>query len=166
MAEAIARHVAQTREAADDSLRVDAFSAGSEPQAAMDPQAISTLEAQGISADGLRPKSLSAFHGQEFDYVVALADRSREDVPVFPGKEALYWGYSDPARERPERAQEAFKSLALGLLLRVRVLLDYHAQASGPSRSIAELNSNLFRFALLETRTSIDRMLSPSRGRT
>jgi protein-tyrosine-phosphatase len=167
MAEAIARHVALTREPLPDAIHVEAFSAGSEPQAAIAPLAISTLEAHGISTDGLRPKSLSLFQGQSFDYVVVLADRSREVAPVFPDKEALHWGYSDPSRERPERAPDAFKSLALGLLLRVRMLLDYHAQASGPPKSITELNTRLIHFAMAQTRTSIDRMLSsgPSRGR-
>ncbi|MGO9838610.1 MAG: hypothetical protein ACLP1X_30885 [Polyangiaceae bacterium] len=72
MAEAVARHVALTREAASDPLRLEAASAGSEPAAQIDPLAIATLAAHGIETPGPRLKAVSALHGQRFDYVVVV----------------------------------------------------------------------------------------------
>jgi protein-tyrosine-phosphatase len=162
MAEAIARHAAATRAPSANRLVVHAFSAGSEPGDAVHPMAIDTLTAHGISSDGLRTKHVSTFLDHAFDYLVAVADRAREVAPVFPGKEALCWGYTDPEQEKADRAPEAFKSLALGLLLRIRLLLDYHAQAPQPPKSIAELNNSLLHFTMAQTRSSLNRTFSSS----
>ena len=66
--------------------RIDVVSAGSAPQAQVHPQAIAILRSRfGIDTSGLRPKSMSQFLGQHFDYVITVCDRAAESCPVFPG---------------------------------------------------------------------------------
>ena len=43
---------------------------------------------RGIDISGARPKHLSVFAGQRFDYVISLCDRVREVCPEFPGQPA------------------------------------------------------------------------------
>jgi protein-tyrosine-phosphatase len=161
MADAIARHL--VRVSAGPRFEVEVLSASSQPDAPLDPRVRATLEAHRISAEGLHSQEISKLAGQSFDYVVAICDRGNETMPSLPGSDPLYWGYSDPAKENADRAPAAFKSLALGLLLRVRLLLEYHAHMIDTGverpRSSAELNGRLIRFAISQTRGSVSRLL-------
>jgi arsenate reductase len=102
MAEGLLRHLA------GDVFEV--FSAGTEPRG-LSPVAVAVMGEIGIDIAGHRSKSVDAFLGQEFDYVITLCDEAREACPVFPGaKRHLHWGIPDPAAaEGSGAALEAFR---------------------------------------------------------
>ena len=76
MAEAFARRSAPK----DVSVR----SAGTAP-AQINPLALATLREMGAETKGLRAKSISELDIKEFDLIVTLCDRARQNCPVFPG---------------------------------------------------------------------------------
>ena len=77
--------------------RFEVFSAGTEPRG-VNPLTLRVLAEAGIDASGARSKSVDAFIGQPFDYVITVCDQARQSCPVFPGvHESLHWGYEDPA---------------------------------------------------------------------
>jgi protein-tyrosine-phosphatase len=127
MAEAIARHLG--------AGAVDAFSAGTDPNAQVHPMAIETLREMGVTSHALHPKHLSAYAGQHFDFIITVCDRARENCPVFPDSKITHWGLPDPAAEPPETARDAFHGTAVDLWLRIRFLLEYvsagQAEATG-----------------------------------
>lgn len=89
MAEALLRHT--------DGEHFEAFSAGIHPTA-IDPRARSVLEHAGISAEGLRSKSIDEFRGQHFDYLIDLCDKSTDEGDELPASsEVLVWNFVDPA---------------------------------------------------------------------
>ncbi|MGY4531993.1 protein-tyrosine-phosphatase [Pseudomonas sp. TE3786] len=88
MAEALLRHL--------ESEHFEAQSAGTRPRP-LDPRAIETLEHAGVSAAGLRSKSIAEFAGQHFDYLIDLCDKSSEEEQLLPTSgEALVWNFADP----------------------------------------------------------------------
>jgi protein-tyrosine-phosphatase len=137
-AEAIARHLG--------AGEVEAFSAGTEPNAQVNPLAIETLRNMGLASDGLYPKTLSVFAGQHFDFIVTVCDRARENCPIFPNSKVTHWGLPDPAAELPETAPEAFQGTALDLWLRIRFLLEY-VNVRGPTSPGATVSDDLLNFA-------------------
>ena len=118
MAEALLRHLSNNE--------IEVASAGSAPQPAVHPMALSTLRSKfGIDASGLFPKSMDGFLGERFDYVITVCDRAAESCPIFPGTpERLHWSFEDPAAVAGEDARRrAFEAVADGLAQRVRAWL-------------------------------------------
>ena len=68
MAEGLFRHLGGDR--------VEVFSAGSEPAAAVHPLAVRAMAEISVDISAHRPKSLADFLGQPFDYVVAVCSRT------------------------------------------------------------------------------------------
>ena len=104
--------------------RIDAYSAGSAPQLAVHPTATSVLEEKyGIPTDDLRPKNMSVFLGQRFDFVITVCDRAAESCPVFPGDpQRIHWSFEDPAAvQDPVAQRRAFEHVADGLVGRMRI---------------------------------------------
>jgi protein-tyrosine-phosphatase/DNA-binding MarR family transcriptional regulator len=123
IAEALLRHLTQGR--------IEAYSAGSHPTS-VHPLARQVLEAQGISTEGLRSKSLDEFASQTFDQIVTVCDRVREWCPPFPGTPAcIHWSLSDPATVEGslEERYRAFEQTSLQLATRLRFLLIFLQQA-------------------------------------
>jgi len=116
MAQAIAEQLAGTA--------VSAASAGSHPKP-VHPNAIAVMREQGIDISGRRPKHMSVFAGQRFDYVVSLCDRVREVCPEFPGPvEVAHWSIPDPAAGGSDaETYAAFRAVADDLRVRIRFLL-------------------------------------------
>src|SRR5437762_4882880 len=85
MAEALMRHLAGDK--------YEAVSAGTNPRKATHPEAIKALEDRHVPTDDLRPKDVSVFVGQVFDYVITVCDRAHEQCPVFPGAEMIHWSF-------------------------------------------------------------------------
>lgn len=87
LAEALLRH---------SDARFEAFSAGSEPTD-VDPQAVAELAHVGISAEGLRSKSIEEFRDEHFEYVITLCDKSASECLAIPkAGEVLAWDFEDP----------------------------------------------------------------------
>jgi arsenate reductase (thioredoxin) len=117
LAEALLRHVGGDR--------VEVHSAGIEP-AGVNPLTLQVLDEAGVSAAGLRSKSVDEYLGQRFDYVITVCDDARGACPVFPGvAESLHWGYPDPVKVEgsDEVRLAAFRSVFTGLGSRIHQFL-------------------------------------------
>ena len=104
---------------------VESESAGSRPAPRVNPYAIETLDAQGISWHGRTPKSIDDLAGERFDLVITVCDNARDACPFYPGATAqVHWGLPDPAEEtEPAAARAAFGATFDALSGRVTALL-------------------------------------------
>ena len=88
--------------------RFEVFSAGTRPSRVR-PEAVEAMREVGIDISGQRSKSVEEFAGREFDYVITVCDRAREECPVLPGRaERVHWSFDDPAEAAggwPERLE-------------------------------------------------------------
>lgn len=90
MAEAYLRHYAGDRAAV--------FSAGIEAHG-LNPRAVATMLEDGIDISGHTSKTVDAFEGQPFDFVITVCDNAKETCPWFPAKaERLHFNFPDPAK--------------------------------------------------------------------
>ena len=105
--------------------RVETASAGSHPKD-LHPDAVRVMHERGLDISGARPKHLSEFTEQRFDYVISLCDRVREVCPDFPGPPAMvHWSIPDPAAETAANQDDysAFVRTADDLDTRIQFLL-------------------------------------------
>src|SRR5919197_4439354 len=65
--------------------RFEVFSAGTRPSRVR-PEAVEAMREVGIDISGQLSKSVGEFAGREFDYVITVCDRAREECPAFPGR--------------------------------------------------------------------------------
>jgi arsenate reductase len=79
--------------------RLDVFSAGTQPAARVNPHAIAAMKEVGIDLTGEKPKSVSQFTSQAFDYVITVCDDADKNCPNFAGKvgKRVHIGFIDPA---------------------------------------------------------------------
>ncbi len=83
------------RDMAEDKFEV--FSAGVNPTS-VHPLAKKVMKEIGIDISGQYSKSVIAFLGKGFDYVVTVCDSARQTCPFFPGNHTLlHWDLEDPA---------------------------------------------------------------------
>jgi arsenate reductase len=72
-------------------------SAGLEPSFVRT-EAIEVMRELGIDISGQRSKSLDAFLGQPFDYVITVCDNAQQNCPLFPSAtHRIHWSIEDPA---------------------------------------------------------------------
>lgn len=80
-------------------------SAGNDP-GQLDPEAITAMREIGIDISTQKAKSVTAYLGERFTYVITLCDRHRErSCPIFPG--AIWrnqWDLENPAIARDHGA--------------------------------------------------------------
>lgn len=77
--------------------RFEVESAGTEATR-VHPLAIEAMREIGIDIGGHRSKTLDAFVGQPWDYVITVCDHANERCPLFPGStRRLHWSFEDPA---------------------------------------------------------------------
>ncbi len=80
--------------------RYQAFSAGTEPSA-VNPLAVMVMKEIGIDISHHRSKSIKEFEGEEFDYVITVCDRAKEECPYFSGgKRYVHESFPDPSHYR------------------------------------------------------------------
>ncbi len=126
IAEGLIRH-----EAAD---RFEVFSAGTQPTQVRK-EAVEVMRELDIDISAHRSKPLSEFEGQEFDFVITVCDKAREECPVFSGApERLHWPFEDPAAftEVGEERLRAFRKLRDKIHARIMVFLGEGAYGSRP----------------------------------
>ena len=77
---------------------LEAYSAGSHPKASPHPMALRVLnESFGIDTAQARSKSLDEFKKTEFDFVITVCDKAKENCPIWPGRPVIaHWGSPDP----------------------------------------------------------------------
>jgi arsenate reductase len=82
----------------DSGLEV--FSAGTQPAARVNPYAIRVMQEIGLDISQGKPKSVSQFVSQSFDYVITVCDDADQNCPVFTGQvgKRVHIGFTDPAR--------------------------------------------------------------------
>lgn len=120
IAEAILRHLG--------GERYEAFSAGTHPQPSVHPEALGVLEKYRIPRAGLRPKDLSVFATESFDYVITLCDRALEQCPMRPGADIVHWTFPDPVEVTPSKQRRAFEDTYHGLARRIHLFLVINAR--------------------------------------
>ena len=104
----------------------EAFSAGTEPTP-IRPETVKVLGEIGIDWTKARSKSVAAFVGQSFDYVITVCDRARQLCPVFSGEHnTLHWGLDDPAEVDGggEARLEAFRRTRTEVATRLRPFVE------------------------------------------
>jgi arsenate reductase len=81
-------------------------SARSQMAKGLHPLAVEAMREAGVDISGQCSKSLDAFLGQNFDYVITVCDRAHDRCPTFPGdNERIHWGFDDPAVETGDAAK-------------------------------------------------------------
>lgn len=92
----------------------EAISAGSFPKGQVLPRSLSTLQAAGISIEGLYSKGNEAFQDSPPDVVITVCDKAAgEACPVYFGPAVkTHWGLEDPSEVQGDEAQveAAFKA--------------------------------------------------------
>lgn len=105
--------------------KIQVFSAGTEP-GQVHPLAVQVLAEMGIDIRDHWSKHLNEFLDQEFDYIITVCDRARENCPVFPGApHMIHWSFADPAEVSgpDDKKYLAFKETAIQLNTRIGYLL-------------------------------------------
>jgi arsenate reductase len=100
-----------------------AFSAGAEPKP-LHPMAVQVMQETGVDISGQHSKDLSEFLGQEFDCIITVCDRARDNCPTFPGdNERIHWSFDDPAAAAgsEEERLKAFRRVRNEIRTRVSV---------------------------------------------
>lgn len=92
--------------------RFRAYSAGSHPKGAVNPNTLDLLGRLGYDVSGFRSKSWDEFAvpgAPEFDFVFTVCDDAAgEACPVFPGRPmTAHWGIPDPAAATGSPAEVA-----------------------------------------------------------
>jgi arsenate reductase (thioredoxin) len=109
--------------------RFEVFSAGTE-KTRVHPLAIEVMREIGIDISGQTSKTLDAFTGERFDYVITVCDRANESCPIFPGgTERLHWSFDDPVAATGDHEQRlrAFRIARDAIQQRLRT---FKAEAS------------------------------------
>ena len=110
--------------------RFRAYSAGSHPTGIVNPRALETLRAMGVSASGARSKNWDEFAQADsppMDFVFTVCDNAAgETCPVWPGQPmTAHWGLPDPAAVEgsEEEKRLAFRDAAVTLKRRIDLML-------------------------------------------
>jgi arsenate reductase (thioredoxin) len=89
-----------------------AYSAGSQPRGAINPNSIKLLNQLGYDTSGFRSKSWDEFAkpgAPEIDFIFTVCDDAAGEVcPVWPGKPlTAHWGVADPSAAKGDDVQVA-----------------------------------------------------------
>ncbi len=110
--------------------RFRAFSAGSHPAGAVQPEALRVLAGLQIPTDGFRSKDWQEFARADappLDFVFTVCDKAAGEVcPVWPGQPmTAHWGVADPAAVVGSDAQKAraYEDTAIVLKRRIELML-------------------------------------------
>ena len=129
LAEAVLNHIGKDR--------FTAFSAGSSPRDNQqpNPMALKTLQATGISTDGLRSKNWDEFalsDAPRMDLIITVCDNAAGEIcPFWPGQPATaHWGYADPSaiEGSDEQKLEAFRQTLFAIRRRLDLLISLPAE--------------------------------------
>ena len=63
------------------------------------PLAVAAMDEVGIDLRAHTSKTLDAFVGERWDYVITVCDSANERCPLFPGAaERVHWSFADPSQ--------------------------------------------------------------------
>lgn len=79
--------------------KLEVYSAGTEPAFEVHPKAIQVMAELGINISLNKPKPITNFLNQDFDYVITVCGGAKESCPTFIGnvKHRIHIGFNDPA---------------------------------------------------------------------
>lgn len=107
-----------------------AYSAGSQPKGAVNPNTLKLLQGLGYDVANFRSKSWDEFAkpgAPAFDFIITVCDdAANEPCPVWPGKPiTAHWGVADPAAVEGTEAEitHAFREAYRLLLRRIELLV-------------------------------------------
>lgn len=127
----------------------EAISSGSFPKGQVLPRSLSTLQAAGISTEGLYSKGNDAFEDNPPDLVITVCDKAAgEACPVYFGPALkAHWGLEDPSDVQGDEARvdAAFKATLSTIERRCKAFFTLPFTRLNP----AELNAELARIAAL-----------------
>ena len=109
--------------------RFEAFSAGARPTGYVHPLAIKAMQDIGIDISSHTSKSLDAFDGQTFDYLITVCDNARDACPTYAGaKQQLHWSLEDPAQSQgtEEQKMAVFRRVRDEIRQRIQLFLASH----------------------------------------
>jgi arsenate reductase len=75
-------------------VKIEVYSAGSNPSSAIDPLVIEVMREKGIDRTGRRPKGLNDLPPVEMDYLVTMG--CEETCPAVLAKKIIEWEIPDP----------------------------------------------------------------------
>jgi len=120
-----------------------AVSSGSFPKGQVLPRSLSTLQAAGISTEGLYSKGNDAFEGSPPDLVITVCDKAAgEACPVYFGPAVkAHWGLEDPSDINGDEAsvQAAFDATLETIATRCRAFFALPFSQLTPVQLKAEL---------------------------
>ncbi len=102
--------------------RLDVASAGTEATR-VHPLAIRAMQEVGIDLRGHRSKTIDAFFGERWDYVITVCDSANERCPLFPGETTrIHWSFDDPSQATgtDEDKLKTFRRVRDEILTRLR----------------------------------------------
>jgi arsenate reductase len=107
--------------------RFEAHSAGTKPNATLNPFAVDLLAQKGHEIALLRAKTVAEYQGPEapaFDFVFTVCDRAaNESCPPWPGQPvSAHWGVPDPVKATGSDAEKALAFQQAYGALRNRIL--------------------------------------------
>jgi len=100
----------------------DVASAGTHPKG-VHPRTIEVMSEIGVDMSAHTSKDVSQFDGRQFDYVITVCDRAKQQCPVFPGAAAIHWGFDDPADADAGRQLDTFRRVRDEIHGRIRMFL-------------------------------------------
>jgi len=110
--------------------RFKGYSAGSQPNGAVNPFAIEQVAATGYPVDGLRSKSWDEFGGPDapyMDFIFTVCDNAAgETCPYWPGHPmSAHWGFEDPAAVTgsDEEKRAAFHRIFRQIMARMSIFV-------------------------------------------
>lgn len=102
---------------------VEAYSSGSKPAGAVNPDAISVMKEAGIDISQNKSKGFSELETHEFDYVITMG--CNDICPLVPAKLNLAWEIEDPKgkdmqffRKIRDKIEAKVKDLIKNILLK------------------------------------------------
>lgn len=112
------------RELGGEAYEVD--SAGTRPAERVHPLAVAEMADRGIDITAARPRHLDDLPDLDYDLVITVCDRAREECPYLPGARMLHWGFPDPAAAEGDEAERrrVFNRVAADIERRLRHFLD------------------------------------------
>ena len=80
---------------------IKVFSAGTNPAEKVNPNAMNVMREIGIDISNHKPRNVSEYINEPWDYVITVCGGANENCPVFTGKvkHRLHFGFEDPSDE-------------------------------------------------------------------
>ena len=117
-------------------------SAGTHPAQMVHPLAVQVMKELGIDISNNRPKHISGFIDNSFDYVITVCNHAKDTCPIFTGnvRHHIHLGFDDPAGATgtEEEVRDMFRRVRDEIHLALREL--YASDVSGADKGDADTN--------------------------